>query len=142
MQDCCLTSHAVIAGFGVPGRAAADAYRAAGVSFCVVELNPATVQRCEHVGVPIIEGDVADEATLLRAGVPQAEVLLLLVPNDKAVLAAIPIARRLNGQMKIIARCSYISSGLEAHRRGADETIVAEQVVAREVIRLLQSHTV
>lgn len=142
MQDCCLTSHAVIAGFGVPGRAAADAYKAAGVSFCVVELNAATVLRCEHNGVPIIEGDVADESTLIRAGVPQAEILLLLVPNEKAVLATIPIARRLNPTIKIVARCAYISSGLEAHRRGADETIVAEQVVAREVLRLLATHGV
>ena len=142
MSDCCLTSHAVIAGFGVPGRAAADAYKAAGVSFCVIELNPTTVHRCEHVGVPIIEGDVSEEATLLRAGVPQADVLLLLVPNEKAVMTAIPIARRLNPTMKIVARCTYTSTGLEAHRRGADETIIAEQVVAREVLRLLQNHTV
>lgn len=139
---CCLTSHAVIAGFGVPGRTAAEVYKAAGVSFCVIELNPATVDRCGHTGVPIIQGNVADEATLRRAGVEHADVLLLLVPDEKAVLAAIPLARKLNRTMKIVARCAYTSSGLEAHRIGADETIVAEQVVAREVHRLLETHTV
>lgn len=139
---CNLTSHAVIAGFGVPGRAAAEIYKAAGISYCVIELNPSTVERCGHTGVPIIQGTVADEQTLRRAGVERADVLLLLVPDEKAVMAAIPLARKLNSAMKIVARCSYTSSGLEAHRIGADETIVAEQVVAREVQRLLDTHTV
>jgi len=139
---CCLTSHAVIAGFGVPGRAAAEIYKAAGISFCVIELNPATVDRCGHTGVPIIQGDVADEATLRRAGVEHADVLLLLVPDEKAVLAAIPLARKLNDRLRIVARCAYTSSGLEAHRIGANETIIAEQVVAKEVQRLLEAHVV
>jgi voltage-gated potassium channel Kch len=139
MEPCCLASHAIIAGFGVPGRAAAEMYRAAGTSYCVIELNPTTVDRCGHTGTPIIEGDVADETTLRRAGVEHATVLLLLVPNEKAVLAAIPIARQLNPNIRIVARCTYTSSGLQAQRRGADETIVAEQVVAREVLRLLEA---
>ncbi len=69
--------------------------------------------------MPIIQGDVADEATLRRAGVERADVLLLLVPDEKAVLAAIPLTRKLNRSLKIVARCAYTSSGLEAHRIGA-----------------------
>jgi CPA2 family monovalent cation:H+ antiporter-2 len=107
------------------------------MSYCVIELNAETVRRCGHTGVPITEGDVADEAVLRHAGVQDASILLLLVPDEHAVLAATEIAHRLNPSLRIIARCTYTSSGLEAHRRGANETIVAEQVVAREVLRLL-----
>ncbi|HEV7298123.1 MAG TPA: NAD-binding protein [Tepidisphaeraceae bacterium] len=142
MEPCPLKNHAIIAGYGVPGRAAAEAYKNAGTAYCVIELNPATVDRCGHTGTPIIEGDVTDEATLRQAGAESADVLLLLVPNEKAVLAAIPIARRLNPNLKIVARCNYTSSGLEAQRRGANETIVAEQTVALEVLRLLEAHVV
>lgn len=38
--------HAVIAGFGVPGRAVAETLSRQKVPFCVIELNPATVHRC------------------------------------------------------------------------------------------------
>jgi voltage-gated potassium channel Kch len=137
MGLCNLSHHGVIAGFGVPGRAAADAYKAAGIPYCIIELNPKTVQRCEPSGIPIIEGDVTNEETLIDACVERADTLLLLVPHEKAVLAAIPIARRLNANLKIIARCAFISSGLQAIRRGANETIVAEQIVAGEVSRIL-----
>jgi CPA2 family monovalent cation:H+ antiporter-2 len=131
-----LRGHTIIAGFGVPGRAAADACKEAGLDYCVIELNAETVRRCGHAGVPITEGDVADEHVLVHAGVEHATTLMLLVPNEQAVLTAVPIARRLNAGLYIVARCNYTSNGLEAHRRGANESIVAEQVVAQEVLRL------
>lgn len=134
-----LRDHAIIAGFGVPGRAVADILSSRHTDFCVVELNPATVERCSHVGVHIISGDVCDEQTLVRAGVKSASLLVLAVPNDPTVLEAVKIARRLNPSIRILARCRYISSGMEAHRLGADLVVVEEQAVAREFERLMES---
>lgn len=132
-----LNGHAIIAGFGVPGRAAAEVLAARHTAFCVIELNPKTVERCSHAGVHIIAGDVCDEQTLRRAGAQRASILVLAVPSDPAVLEAVQVARRMNSSLKIVARCRYISSGMEAHRRGADQVIVEEQAVAREMTRVL-----
>jgi voltage-gated potassium channel Kch len=134
-----LTGHAIIAGFGVPGRAVADFLAARHIHFCVVELNPKTVERCSHNGVHIIAGDVCDEDTLRRAGVERATLLVLAVPNDAAVLEAVHVARRLNAAVPILARCRFISSGMEAHRRGANHVVIEEQVVGSEMTRLLES---
>ncbi|HEY2587705.1 MAG TPA: NAD(P)-binding protein [Tepidisphaeraceae bacterium] len=134
-----LSGHAIIAGFGVPGRAVADVLAAHGVEFCVIELNPKTVERCAHTGVHIIAGDVCNEETLRRAGVHRSTLLVLAVPNDNAVLEAVSVARRMNPTLRILARCRFISSGMEAHRRGASEVIVEEQVVASEMTRLLEA---
>jgi CPA2 family monovalent cation:H+ antiporter-2 len=134
-----LSEHAIIAGFGVPGRAVADRLAARQVPFCVIELNPKTVERCSHVGVHIIEGDVCDEHTLRQAGVETAAMLVLAVPSDHSVLEAVRVARNLNPTLRILARCRFISSGMEAHRRGADQVVVEEQAVAREFERLLES---
>lgn len=134
-----LSEHAIIAGFGVPGRAVADLLAARRISFCVIELNPKTVERCAHVGVHIIAGDVCDEQTLRRAGVDRATLLVLAVPSDPAVLEAVGVARRLNPAVRIVARCRFISSGMEAHRRGADQVIIEEQVVAQELERMLDA---
>ncbi len=138
MPDTCqLTNHAIIAGFGVPGRAAAEWLAEHNVPYCVVELNPQTVQRCGKSGTPIIAGSVADEKTLVSAGMEKAAQFIIAVPNDHAVLEAVVIARRLNPNVNIIARCAFTSIGLEAMRRGADKVIVAEQIVANEIVRTL-----
>lgn len=133
-----LRNHAIIAGFGVPGRAVADVLAARQVPFCVIELNPQTVERCSHRGVHIIAGDVCNEESLRKAGVEHATLLVLAVPSDPAVLQAVRLARRLSAAVRIIARCRFISSGMEAHRLGANEVVVEEQAVAREMTRLLE----
>jgi len=131
-----LSGHVIVAGYGIPGRAVGELLKARKTQYCVIELNAAVVQRCEHV-VPIIEGDVTDEQVLRRAGVERCSLLALTVPGDAAVLQAIQIARRMNPKVPIIARCRFISSGMEAHRKGANQVVIEEQVVADEFVRLL-----
>jgi voltage-gated potassium channel Kch len=131
--------HAIVAGFGVPGRVAADSLLAINIPLCVVELNRATVERCATTKYHVIEGDVCEEDVLRRAGVEHATLLVLAVPNDSAVLEAITVARRLNPKLRILARCRFISSGMEAHRRGATQVVIEEQVVAEELQRRIES---
>lgn len=131
---------ALIAGFGVPGRAAADALKAAGVPFVIIELNPANVDRCSRAGLPMICGDVRDEQILRQAGICHASLLILAMPDDAVCLAAIEAARKLNPTVKIVARCTFTSAGLQAGARGAAHVIVAEQVVARELTQVLEHH--
>jgi voltage-gated potassium channel Kch len=126
-----LTDHAVIAGFGVPGRAVADLLQAQGVTFCVVEQNDETVERCRKSGLCMVEGDAADPASLRRAGLDRAVLFACTVPNDAAMYAAVTEARRMNPKLRIIARCRFVSSGIEATRRGADEVVVEEHAVAQ-----------
>jgi voltage-gated potassium channel Kch len=52
---------------------------------------------------------------------------------------AVAEARRLNPRVRILARCRYVSSGIEATRRGADEVVVEEQAVAQAFEALLHS---
>ena len=129
----------VIAGFGIPGRAVAEALTALKKSFCVIELNPATVHRCELGHVPIIEGDCRDPEILKRAGIERAREFIIVVPDEKAAIEATVQARRLSPSIRIITRCHYTSAGIEAKNRGADEVIVAEQVVAAEVVRKIRA---
>lgn len=132
-------AHAIIAGFGLPGRAAANVLEAQGRPFCVIELNRATCERCNLAGLQIIEGDVAHEETLRKAGIETATLLVLAVPNERAVLEAVRIARRLNPGIHIVARCHYTSTGMAATASGADQVIVAEQVVANEITSIVSA---
>jgi voltage-gated potassium channel len=132
-----LSGHGIVAGFGIPGRAVANQFVARRFPFCVIERNPATVDRCALSGLPIFEGDATDEADLRRAGVERAAVLVLAMPNEQAVLAAVPLAKRLNPGIKILARCRHVSTALEAMRIGADEVVSEEQVIAEAFARTI-----
>lgn len=134
-----LTGHAVIAGFGVPGRAVADLVHAQGMSFCVIEQNDETVDRCRKTGLCMVEGNAGDPAVLHKAGLDRAVLFACTVPNDAAMYEAVAEARRLNPRVRILARCRYVSSGIEATRRGADEVVVEEHAVAQAFEALLQS---
>lgn len=126
-----LADHAVIAGFGVPGRAVADLLHRQGVTFCVIEQNDETVERCRKAGLCIVEGDAGDAETLRKAGLERAVLFACAVPNDAAMYAAVAEARRMNPKLRIVARCRYVSSGIEASRLGADDVVVEEHAVAQ-----------
>jgi voltage-gated potassium channel Kch len=133
-----MTGHAIIAGYGVPGRAFAEWMTLRKRLHIVIEKNESIVERCAATGTTIIAGDIRSEAALIQAGIQQASLLALTVPIESVVLEAISIARRLNPTIRIIARVQYISAGLDAVRRGADEAVVAEELAAREFVRLLE----
>jgi len=132
------SGHAVIAGFGVPGRAVGDSLSAQNVPFVVIELNPTTIDRCSHRGVHMIEGDVRNAETLRRAGIERASFFAVTVPNDQIAMEAVRLARELNPTMHIMARFHFISNGMIAHKLGANEVVIEEQVVAQEFVRLMK----
>src|SRR5688500_8126337 len=84
-----MADHAVIAGFGVPGRAVADLLHRQGVTFCVIEQNDETVERCRKSGLCMVEGDAGDIETLRKAGLERAVLFACTVPNDAAMYAAV-----------------------------------------------------
>lgn len=127
---------AIVAGFGIPGREVVNLLQARGIEFVVVELNPLTVQRCVRAGLNIVQGDIAEDATLVAAGIHRASFLALAIPDDAAVLRSIDAARRLNPAVRILARCRRVSTALEATRRGTHDVVSEEQIIASEFARL------
>lgn len=120
----------IIAGFGLAGRCVADLLDGSGLSYAVIERNSATVSTQRSLGRRVVEGDVTDAATLLAAGLHEASILALTIPDEEAVLKATSLARKLRPSIYIIARTTYSSKGMQASRLGADVVIKAEQAVA------------
>ena len=101
---CTLKGHAIIAGFGLPGRAVAEVLDEHHIAYCVIELNATTVTRCSRTGTSIINGDARDPATLTRAGIENASILSLAIPNDAVVLEAVQQARRYVDLLEVLGR--------------------------------------
>jgi voltage-gated potassium channel Kch len=138
MDQTPLHSHTIIAGFGIPGRAAADVLIGRELPFVVIERNSEVSSRCERAGVPILSGDVLNESTLDKAGIARASLFVMAIPDDAVCLQAVQLVRRLNPTIRIIARCVFTSAGMQAMAHGADETIIAEQVVARDLAKAVE----
>ena len=131
--------HVIIGGFGIPGRFVAELLDYHSRPYKVIELNNATAARCATTGLEMIVGDMRDEAVLRQAGIETASMVAITVPNEEAVTAIVQTVRRLRPDVPILARYTYTSSGLKAQKAGATHVIVAEQLVAREFFRLIES---
>ena len=127
----------IIAGFGLAGRWVADIFERHGVDYVVVEKNPGTIETQRKLGCKVVQGDISDEATLRAAGIETASILALTIPDEKAVLEATRLARKIKPEIYIVARTTYSSAGIQASQLGADEVIKAEQVVARQFYEML-----
>jgi CPA2 family monovalent cation:H+ antiporter-2 len=131
----------IIAGFGLPGRSVARAMAEQKKSYCVIELNPKTVESCVAAGMPMIAGDAKEPDVLRRAGIESARVLVVAVPNDDASLEILRAAKAINPDVRVIVRCAFTSAGFKALQAGASEVVIAEQVVAEHLTRaVLQGH--
>ncbi|MHC4089705.1 MAG: NAD-binding protein [Planctomycetota bacterium] len=128
----------VIAGFGLAGRYVADLLDHGRIEYVVVEKNSVTVETQACLGRRIVQGDVSDEATLRSAGIEQASILALTIPDEPAVLKSTSLARRLNAEIYIIARTNYTSVGIKASQLGADDVVKAEQAVALQFYQRLR----
>ena len=131
--------HVIIVGFGLSGRSTVNNVIEQNVSYTVIEMNEETVDRCTKGGLNIIFGDAREEEILRAAGIERATDVAITIPMDDIVLAVIGQVKRLNPAAKIIARCTFGSDGMEATQRGADEVIIAEQVVATEFGRAINA---
>jgi voltage-gated potassium channel Kch len=131
------TAHFVIvAGYGLPGRSLVESLARRQIDYRVIELNPTACDRASAGGVKMIPGDASDPQVLRKAEVERATLVVLMLPSDEIVLRAVTQIRAMNPSVHIIARCAFTSTGLEAQRRGANQSIVAEQLVARELMQL------
>lgn len=128
----------IVAGYGLPGRSLVESLCHRQIDYRVIELNPSACDRASAGGVKIVAGDASDPQVLRQAQVERATLAVLMVPSDEVVLRAVSQIRAMNPSVHIIARCAYTSTGLEAQRRGANQAIVAEQLVAKELLQLEQ----
>jgi voltage-gated potassium channel len=131
-----ISAHAIVAGFGLPGRLVAETLHRQRMPFIIIDRNPETAERCTTVQVVI--GDIRDPATISRAAIERARLYVITIPDEEAIIAAIEQAKRLNPDVRIIARANYTSTGMKARQFGAVEVIIAEQLIAREMARAVE----
>jgi len=126
----------LIAGYGMAGRALAQACADAGVPYRVVDLNPVSVDEGQANGVPIKLGDIGRRPVLESAGLARARCVVLTVNDRVAATRAAQTAKLLRPDVRVIVRVRYSTDEAAMRRAGADEVVVEEHE-ATERLKLL-----
>jgi CPA2 family monovalent cation:H+ antiporter-2 len=130
----------IIVGFGLPGRFVAEILDARKLPYCVIELNPTNAKSIAACKKHVVCGDARDPALLRQAGIESARFLAVTLPDERIVLEVLQIARSLNPNIRMMARCNYTSTGIKAEKAGAFAVVIEEQIVALEFAKLISSN--
>jgi CPA2 family monovalent cation:H+ antiporter-2 len=99
-----LAGHVVLVGHGRVGQRIAQALRAQGVPYIVVEENRERVQRLREDGVVAVSGDASDPHVLIQAHIARAGMLVIATPDTFSVRKMTAIARQLNPGIEVVVR--------------------------------------
>jgi CPA2 family monovalent cation:H+ antiporter-2 len=135
-----LREHVVVAGFGRTGRAVARVLRASQIPLVVIELNHALLSDLTAARVPTVWGDVTSEEVLRAAGVENAKILVVAVPDQSTVHLSIERARRLNPTVFVIARAVRDHHVSELRKLGVDAVVQPEFEGGVEMVRQALIH--
>lgn len=121
-----LSDHIIIVGFGIVGRAVAQAAEQIQIPYVVIEANYATVQNERKNGVPIYFGDAANEHVLEHFGIATARIIALTFPHAQFAKMIIRTVRHLNPSVPIVARTLFASEVPNLYTEGATVVICDE----------------
>jgi CPA2 family monovalent cation:H+ antiporter-2 len=130
-----MSHHTVICGYGRMGRELAEALRARGLRYLVIEYNPLIVRELRAAGIPVVYGDASNPAVLEHAFLDRATLLAVLVPDAQVAEAATRGALVLNRRLDVVARAVDVHDVHRLQRAGAAEVVQPEFEAAIEVIR-------
>jgi CPA2 family monovalent cation:H+ antiporter-2 len=132
------TMRAIIAGYGLVGRAVAEELKSMNVASTIIELNPATFRKQLEMGRRIVFGDASNPDVLETAGIHQADILVLTIPDGETVLRACKLAKQMRPGIIVVVRSNFVGHGVIAAGLGADGVVVEEMATAREMERAVK----
>jgi voltage-gated potassium channel len=131
-----LTDHHIICGFGRVGRQVARDLRAARADYVVVDATSENRHLADALGLPFIEGDAADDAVLVQAGIARARSIIACADSDADNVFITLTARELRADIPIVARAAIEDTEKKLKRAGADRVISPYKASGTEMARL------
>jgi CPA2 family monovalent cation:H+ antiporter-2 len=127
--------HALILGYGRVGRTVARILEGRGFPYIAVDADYPLVRAAASGGLPVIYGEAGTPAVLDRAGVAEARILVVAIPDALATRQAVTYARFRNARIEIVARAHSETEELALRRIGVERVVLAERQVGNELVR-------
>jgi CPA2 family monovalent cation:H+ antiporter-2 len=121
-----IRNHVVISGHGRVGQALSETLLRRNLPFVVIDINPAVVMDLHTQGIPALYGDGTTEPVLKRAGIENARILAITVPNTVVAGRASRLAKMMNPKLDIVVRAARESELPALKRSGASEVVQPE----------------
>ncbi len=128
-----LKGHVIVAGYDVVGRNLARVLKETHIPFVVLELDGELVKHALAEKVPILYGEVSQRATLDRAGIKQAKIIVYSIPDHQATGQSVRLARSLNPEIFIMVKTRFSSQVDELKKAGANQVIPEEFETSIEI---------
>ena len=133
-------NHVIVVGYGRVGRRVADALAEQSVAHVVIESDLARVDSLREAGRSAILGNGVRDEVLKLAGIADARLLLLAVPNGLEAGEVVAHARKLQPNLRIVARAHLDEEVEHLKAQGANRVIMGEREIARQMLADLQAN--
>lgn len=124
-----LSGHTVLIGYGRVGSVVADGLLQQKTPFVVIEDAERRVASAHAAGIEVVVGNAASRQALDLANVAGAKTLITAIPNAFEAGQAVEQARKLNANLRIIARAHSDEEESYLKDLGANEVIMGEREI-------------
>lgn len=132
--------HVIVVGYGRVGRRVADNLAERGVPHVVVESDLARVDSLRENGRTAILGNAVRDEVLKLAGIADARMLIVAVPNGLEAGEIVGHARKLKPDLRIVARAHLDEEVDHLTNHGANRVIMGEREIAKQMLADLDAN--
>jgi CPA2 family monovalent cation:H+ antiporter-2 len=129
--------HAIVIGAGPIGRRVASVLETMGRDVCVVDLSPVNLHPFAVAGMRTVAGDASQWATLRHAAIEQADLVVVVVPNDDQAIQIVDLVRRERPEAQVVVRCRYQVNQKRLLEAGCEVVVSEETVTAERIAAIL-----
>ncbi|MGA8245760.1 MAG: potassium channel family protein [Nocardioides sp.] len=129
-----MTEHVVIVGYGTKGRSAVETLVSNGVdrdSIVVVDKGSQAVSEAHADGLAVVTGDATRSDVLQRAGVADAQQVIITTDRDDSNVLSTLTVRQLNADAWIVASVREHENAPLMKQSGANSVITSSDAVGR-----------
>ena len=127
--------HVVVLGYGRVGRQIGRMLGSRSFPWMAVDIDYPLVRRSRTAGAPVIYGDAGTPSVLDAAGIADARMLIVALPDPIAARQAVAYARSQNPRIEIAARAHSDADEAELRRLGVARVVIAERQLGDELVR-------
>ena len=135
LPDAALSNHVIICGYGPTGSLVAKRLQDIGLVVVVVDLNYKVIQELKTNKQHAIYGDSSSMIVLDAAGIETAALLVVTIPDAKAMNSLVAKVKSMRPNLPIILRVKYMTDRDRLLSLGADDVVWEEYEAGRELIR-------
>lgn len=103
-----------------------------------MEVHPDRARQAIADGIEVVDGNAVDTPVLEAAGVASAEVLIIAIPEGFEGGAILERARRLNPDLRVIARAHSEAEAEHLRKLGSCDVVMGESAIASHMLAMLR----